>query len=187
MNSARREPIIALALLFAACNLAERRNLNVQLARSERRRAELSAHYEHRKRTFERSEDEVRGLKADLALHNTETLAYIDSHRDSVACIRAARVSIGQGNTYGAKVSYYVRFMAVACSVLLFDDRFAREVRDVGRHLDIADSRARKLKARIAALDPAIQRQRVEMKKAADAVLHADLEIAALRRRIDAL
>ena len=187
MNFPRRESIAALALFVAACNLMERRNLNAQLAKLERRRADLSFSYEQRKRAVERSQDDVRGLKADLALHNTETLTYIDRHRESVACIRAARVSIGQDNTYGARVSYYVRFMAVACTILLFDDRFASDVRDVGRHLETADSLARKLKARIATLDRTIKRQRVELKKASDALRDVDLEIAALRRRIDAL
>ncbi|MBV9494659.1 MAG: hypothetical protein JOZ54_10470 [Acidobacteria bacterium] len=180
----------AVAALLAASLLAcgegeEKRRQQEQLSLLEAQSATVARRLATQTRALSDARDRLLGLRSELALHNTETLQYIQAHQVSVSCLRNVDAAFGRRNVYAAQASEWSKSFAVVCSVGLLNRTFADQVSASAQYLQQADRRANSLKDQIATLEKSVENLRQDVRRSQDAVDRITTQLVRLHQPSD--
>lgn len=170
-------------LLVLACN-TEKRRLTERLASLEQQHMTASRRVMQQKRAVTEAEEQLRGLRVDLATHNSETQTYIQQHQVAAACIYAARIQFGENNEYSQEIARGATVGNILCSIALLSQTFASEVRRVAERVREADERAKQLKAQIADLQKAVERHKAALRSDQSSVDELAAQMTDIRLRL---
>jgi DNA repair exonuclease SbcCD ATPase subunit len=175
--------VTLLVVGLAACK-TEKRQLMERVPALEQQYQDASRRLTARRNALTASEDRIRSLRVDLALHNTESQNYLQQHQIAAACIKVSRMSWGGDGETSGEVPEGAKVGGALCNVALLNNMFAQEVASVTHHLAESERQARDLKEQIAAEERALAAQRSEIKVDEDAVDRASADLASVQQRL---
>src|SRR5689334_20676666 len=171
-------------IALVACN-GEQRRLQQKSELLEQERMSLSQRIDKRQAAVRETSDKLDALNRELTMSTSNAQSLIAAHRIAVSCIRAARSTWGENNTFSRDVPTTARFGTALCSVGLLNAQFAAEVGRVADQLNEADAHVRTLKEQIAAAERQLTADRSELEKSEAAVREIGAEIAEVRQQMN--
>lgn len=180
----RLHVLAVFSILLLACH-SEQRRLQERMELLEGEQASRSRRVEETQSATRETGDRLDALKRELATYNTNIESFINAHHIAASCIRTARSTWGDNNSFSHVPSATTRFGTVLCGVALLNGQFAAEVAGVADQLTQADTHVRKLKEQIAATEQDLAADRSALDKSEAALRQIEGEIADVRQQME--